>query len=70
MACCGGGPPDLQQMLNRAPVIQLTDLVKGEVVMLVATGNATEVSAIKLLAGVEPLLESPAASRDCWPTGA
>jgi hypothetical protein len=51
-------------MLNRAPVIQLTDLVKGEVVMLVATGNATEVSAIKLLAGVEPLLESPAASRD------
>jgi hypothetical protein len=60
----GGGPPDLQQMLNRAPVIQLTDLVKGEVVMLVATGNATEVSAIKLLAGVEPLLESPAASRD------
>jgi hypothetical protein len=57
----GGGDP--QQMLNRAPVIQLADLKKGDAVMLVATDGATEVTAITLLAGVEPLLEAPAASQ-------
>jgi hypothetical protein len=58
----GGGDP--QQMLNRAPVIQLGDLQKGEAVMLVSTEGETNVTAITLLAGVEPLLEAPAASRD------
>jgi hypothetical protein len=32
--------------------------------MLVATEGANEVEAVTLLAGVEPLLESPEASRD------
>jgi hypothetical protein len=59
-----GGGGDSQQMLNHAPVIQLTDLKKGEAVMLVATEGGSEVTAITLLAGVEPLLQSPAASRD------
>jgi len=58
----GGGDP--QQMLNRAPAIQLNDLQKGNAVMLVSTQGETEVTAITLLAGVEPLLEAPAASRD------
>jgi hypothetical protein len=57
-----GGDPE--QMLSRAPAIQLGDLQKGEAVMLVATGGASEVSAITLLAGVEPLLEAPAASQN------
>jgi hypothetical protein len=57
----GGGDP--QQFLNRAPVIQLADLKKGDAVMLVSTDGATEVTAITLLAGVEPLLEAPAASQ-------
>lgn len=57
----GGGDP--QQMLNRAPAIQLADLQKGEAVMLVSTEGASDVTALTLLAGVEPLLESPA-SRD------
>lgn len=57
----GGGDP--QQILNRAPAIQLADLKKGDAVMLVATDGATEVTAITLLAGVEPLLEAPAASQ-------
>ena len=57
----GGGDP--QQFLNRAPAIQLADLKKGDAVMLVATDGATEVTAITLLAGVEPLLEAPAASQ-------
>ncbi len=59
-----GGGGDSQQMLNRAPAIQFGDLQKGEAVMLVATQGSDEVTAITLLAGVEPLLQSPAASKD------
>ena len=57
----GGGAFDPQMMLSRAPAIKLADLKKGDAVMLVATDGSTEVSAITLLAGVEPLLEAPAA---------
>jgi hypothetical protein len=57
----GGGDP--QQMLSHAPAIQLADLKKGEAVMLVSTAGTSEVTAITLLAGVEPLLEAPAASQ-------
>jgi hypothetical protein len=56
-----GGSGDPQQMLNRAPAIQLADLKKGDAVMVVSTDGTTEVTAISLLAGVEPLLEAPAA---------
>jgi len=59
-----GGGGDIQQVLNRAPAIQLNDLQKGEAVMLVSTQGTTDVTAITLLAGVEPLLEAPAASQD------
>jgi len=58
----GGGGGDPQQMLSRAPVIQLADLKKGDAVMLVSTDGTTDVTAITLVAGVEPLLEAPAAS--------
>jgi hypothetical protein len=57
-----GGDP--QQLLNRTPAIQIGDLQKGEAVMLVSSEGANEVTAITLLAGVEPLLESPEASRN------
>ena len=57
----GGGDP--QQMLSRAPVIKIADLKKGDAVMVVSTDGATNVTAITLLAGVEPLLEAPAASQ-------
>jgi len=57
----GGGDP--QQMLNRAPVIQVADLKKGDAVMVVSTDGTTDVTAITLVAGVEPLLEAPAASQ-------
>jgi hypothetical protein len=57
----GGG---MEQVLSRAPALQLADLKKGEAVMLVSTQGSNDVTAIKLLAGVEPLLESPEASRD------
>ena len=58
----GPGSGDPQQMLNRVPAIQFSDLQKGEAVMLVSTEGANDVTAITLLAGVEPLLEAPAAS--------
>jgi hypothetical protein len=53
-----GGPPDLQRMLGRVPTVALADLQKGDALMIVSTqgeGNAP-VSAITLLAGVEPVL--------------
>ena len=52
------GPPDVQRMLSRLPNSTLADLQKGEAVMIVATGggNSAEVTAITLLAGVEPIL--------------
>jgi hypothetical protein len=60
----GGGFSDPQQLLNRAPAIQLSDLKKGDAVMLVSTEGTADVTAITLLAGVEPLLEAPAASQN------
>jgi hypothetical protein len=61
----GGGRMDLEAVLERAPSIQLASLQKGEAVMIVATedgpGASGGVSAVKLLAGVEPLLEAPQA---------
>lgn len=51
---------DPQQMLSRAPVIHFSDLQKGEAVMLVAAPGDSQVTAITVVAGVEPLLEAPA----------
>jgi hypothetical protein len=56
-----GAGADPQQVLSRAPAIQLGDLHKGEAVMLVSTDGTGEATAITLFAGVEPLLEAPAA---------
>jgi hypothetical protein len=56
----GSGAADMQQVLSRAPAIQISDLKKGEAVMLVSTQGASDVTAITLLAGVEALLEAPA----------
>jgi hypothetical protein len=65
----GGQGGDPGQFLARTPAIQITDLQKGQAVMVVAAdgtgnnaGNNTgDVNAVTLLAGVEPLLEAPAA---------
>ena len=59
-----GGGGDLQQMLGRAPAIHLSDLQKGDAVMLVSTQGTSEVTAVTLLAGVEPLLEAPASTQN------
>ena len=62
----GGGRRggDLQQMLSRAPAIHLSDLQKGDAVMLVSTQGTSEVTAVTLLAGVEPLLQAPASTQN------
>ena len=62
----GGGNHngDMQTLLNRTPVIHFSDLKKGDAVMLVGTSGTSEVTAITLLTGVEPLLEAPEASRN------
>jgi hypothetical protein len=54
----GPGGGDLQQMLSRVPAATLADLQKGDAVMIVSTeGNGSSpVTAITLVAGVEPLL--------------
>ena len=54
----GGGGDMLQMVLQRAPAVQITDLQKGDAVMVVATeGSASSApTVITLLSGVEPIL--------------
>ena len=58
----GPGRMDLETILDHAPQIQLGALRKNDAVMIVATEDASGLSAVKLLAGVEPLLEAPQAA--------
>jgi Domain of unknown function (DUF5666) len=57
------GAPDLQQAISRMAPASLSDLSKGDAVMIVASSGTKEgeATAITLLAGVEPILESPKA---------
>ncbi len=59
-----GGGPDFQQMLNRMPGVELSQLRKGDAVMIVATqGTAASPSqVIILLSGVEPILTAASPS--------
>ena len=56
-----GGAPDLQQMLSHMPAVTVADLKKGDAIMMVSTEgtNAGGVTAITLVAGVEPILAAP-----------
>jgi hypothetical protein len=58
----GAGRMDIESILDRAPQIQLGALKKGDAVMIVATEDPSGLNAVKLLAGVEPLLEAPEAA--------
>jgi hypothetical protein len=58
-----GGSPDFQQILSRMPPAGLSDLQKGDAVMIVSTEGSDSgvVTAIQFVAGVEPILQaSPA----------
>jgi len=56
----GAGGGDLNQMLTRLPASSLTDLQKGDAVMIVSTeGTSSDgVTAITVVGGVDPLLEA------------
>jgi hypothetical protein len=58
-------PPDFQQLLNRLPPAKLADLHKGDAVMMVSTEGrgSGSVTAITLLAGVEPILTAAPSSQ-------
>ena len=57
-AAGGRGAPDFQQVIGRLPAVAISDLQKDEAVMIVSTPGTggTEVSAITLLSGVEPII--------------
>jgi hypothetical protein len=59
-----GGAPDVQRMLSRAPAATLTDLHKGDAVIILSTeGTAGVGTVITLVSGVEPILQAaPSAS--------
>jgi hypothetical protein len=71
-----GGAPDFQQMLSRIPAISLSEIHKGDAVVVVSTeGTADEGTVITLLSGVEPILRAaPGASSSSiltpWSLGA
>lgn len=56
-----GGGGDLQQMLDRTPRITLADLKPGDAIIVSSTEGTTpnQITAITLVAGVEPILTAP-----------
>lgn len=61
----GGGGGDIQQMLERMPAFSLAELKPGDALIVSSTAGADpgKVTAITMLAGVEPLLTAPSAAR-------
>ncbi len=66
----GNGPPDLQRILNHLPNSTLADLQKGDAIVILSTegGAAGTVTAIQLVAGVEPI-SRPRQIAHCFPPG-
>lgn len=63
----GGAGGDLSQMLERLPAVALADLKAGDAVMVSTTmgSDPSRVTAVMLLAGVEPILTAaPNSTRD------
>jgi len=56
----GGAPRDFNQMLDHMPPLSLGDLKPGQALIVVSTEGVkpSEVTAIAVLAGVEPILEA------------
>ncbi len=59
------GPRDFASMLDRMPSITLADLKPGDAVAIASTrgADASRLTAITLLAGIEPLLAAPGGDR-------
>jgi hypothetical protein len=56
-----GGGEDLTQMLERVPAMTLADLKNGDAIIVLSTvgASADQMTAITMLAGVEPILTKP-----------
>ena len=56
----GGGGGDLEQMIERMPALNLAELKAGDALIISSTvgAEADKITAITLLAGVEPILTS------------
>ena len=56
-----GGGGDLSQMIDRSPTTTLADLKAGDAIVVLSTEGAAQgnITAITLLAGVEPILTKP-----------
>lgn len=63
-----GGPPNPAQMLERMPAAKLDELKPGDALIIASTaGRSTgEVTAITVLAGVEPILTAPSRNRQSF----
>ena len=57
----GGRAGDLQSMIDRTPAIKISDLMTGDAIIISSTAgtSADQITAITLLAGVEPILTKP-----------
>src|SRR5579871_1687556 len=57
----GRGPADLQQLLDQSPAITVADLKTGDAIVVSSTvgASADKVTAISLVAGVEPIITKP-----------
>ena len=57
----GGGAPDFQEIFDNLPPITIAELKKGDAVIVSSTTGVdpTRVTAIRLAAGVEPILNRP-----------
>ncbi len=59
-----GGAPDFQQLLARLPTVPLTDLHKGDAVIVLSTEGAEGVgTVVTLLSGVDPILQAAPGAR-------
>jgi hypothetical protein len=61
----GGGGGNMADMLERLPIISLNELKVGDVILLSSLPGAdpTQLTAISLVTGVQPLLQMMAASQ-------
>ncbi len=64
----GGGPPDPARMIERLPAIKVEELKAGDAIIFAATVGAksNEVTAITIIAGVEPILTAPSTNRQSF----
>ena len=65
MRFSGSQGADLQQALEKIPPLPITELNKGDAILVSSTAGAdpSRVTAISLVAGVEPLLTRAAGER-------